>query len=339
MVSQKKNILVGLFVLVGILCVGWMLIIFRDLPTQLTRYQGWEVTIHFPSASGIGKDTPVYFRGYPIGRVVEIKPPALLPQADDPTKKTYRVPVIVSLDDEYSIPRKAQAKLYLRGLGGSYLEFSYWEDGAVQEYLVKGDVIQGEISQTSEFIPEATQKKLETLFTSLTELSEQAKDFFGPAPASTEAGDSNVAGEAPPNLRVITGRLDEALMNVNSIIGDIENKKNIKAALADFVSMTNQVQDAAVAIEKTAQDLQETVPALGEKAQEAADQLATTLKHLDYLFGKINDGKGTAGRLVNDPRLYESLADTTETLKLAVQEFRQLIAELNKHGVIGFKGK
>lgn len=340
MVSQKKNILVGLFVLVGILCIGWMLILFRDLPTQLSRYGAWEVTIYFPTVSGIGKDTPAYFRGYPVGRVVEIKPPTLLAQTDDPTKKTYQVPVIVSVGDEHRIPSTAQVKIFSRGLGGSYLEFIYWKDGEAQDYLTDGDVLQGEVSQTSEFIPEATQKKFDDLFTSLTELSEQAKSFLGPAPTPTEGDEDKTATDnSQPNLRTIASRLDKSLTNINSIIGDTKNKENIKAALADFVRMTHQMQETAVTIDQAAQKIKETVPALGEKVQNVADQLATTLKHLDHLFGKINEGQGTAGRLINDPRLYESLTDTTETLKLAINEFRQLVTELNKHGVIGFKGK
>ena len=354
MVSQKRNIMVGLFVLIGLVFIGWMLVLFRDLPARLSRYGAWEVTIHFPSASGINVNTPIYFRGYAVGRVVEIKPPALIPSIDNTEKKSYQVPVIVAVEDEYRIPRTAEVKVYTRGLGSSYLEFVFWQDPVTENYLNDGDILQGNVSQTSEFIPEATQIKLDQLFTSVTELSEQVKNFLQPVPDGSVAdGSDTTTKKNPPNLRSLVNRFDETLKNINVIIGDTDNQQNVKTALVGFIEMTSELRLAIDdsrklmanagktigSIDQTAQQFSDIYGKLGEKAQNTADQLATTLKHLDQLFNQINAGQGTTGRLLNDPRLYESLADTTETLKLAIGEFRLLIAELTEHGVIGFKGK
>jgi ABC-type transporter Mla subunit MlaD len=328
-VSQKRDIMVGLFVLIGLLFIGWMMVIFRDLPARLSRYGAWEVTIRFPSASGINVNTPIYFRGYSVGRVVEVKPPAPLPLLDDPEKMSYQVPVIVAIEDEYKIPRAAQAKVYSRGLGSSYLEFIFRNDIIQEDYLNDGDTIQGQISQTSEFIPEATQKKLDQLLVSITDLSKLAKTFLAPPPPiRVKDQDSPVEEMAsrPPNMHTLINRLDKTLINFNVIIEETRN-------------LVGNASRAAISIDQTTLRFNDIYGKLGEKTQITADQMALTLKHLDQVFKQFTAGQGTTGRLINDPRLYESLADTTETLKLAIQEFRSLIAELNEHGVIGFKGK
>ena len=49
---------------------------------------------------------------------------------------------------------------------------------------------------------------------------------------------------------------------------------------------------------------------------------------------KIDEGKGTAGALVNDPKLYESLADTAAELNLMVKDMRRLLAQWEQEGII-----
>lgn len=349
--NQKKNFLVGLFVLIGILGIVWMLVKFQDLPARLNRYGASEITIHFPSAFGIGVNAPVYFRGYSIGRVVEVKPPALIAATDDPEKKAYKIAVITAIDEEFQIPRSAIAKAYTGGLGSGHLEFVVRDDHIGDTFLADGDVLEGQIALASQFIPEETQMKFDNLLDSL-------NTFF--APADQAGDDADPTQTSRVNLQSLVQRFDETLENLNTVIGDTENQENIRTALTGFADSTEQLQKTIEetrnfmaeasqliqqasgtlgTIDQTTRQFSETYGQLGEKAQNTADQLSATLKSLDRLFTELKSGTGTAAKMVNDPRLYESLVDTTETLTLAIQEFRELLAELNEHGIVGFKGK
>jgi hypothetical protein len=45
-------------------------------------------------------------------------------------------------------------------------------------------------------------------------------------------------------------------------------------------------------------------------------------------------GDGTTGRMVKDPRLNESLTDTTQKLNLTLDEFRKLIDKWKEKGIL-----
>jgi hypothetical protein len=53
---------------------------------------------------------------------------------------------------------------------------------------------------------------------------------------------------------------------------------------------------------------------------------------------KLNKGQGTAGQLLNDPRLYQALVDSAKQLSLTVGELRLLVEQWQQEGV-GFKLK
>jgi hypothetical protein len=48
---------------------------------------------------------------------------------------------------------------------------------------------------------------------------------------------------------------------------------------------------------------------------------------------KITDGKGTTGRLVNDPRLYDGLLDLTKSLKDAADRLNLLVQKWQEEGL------
>ena len=72
---------------------------------------------------------------------------------------------------------------------------------------------------------------------------------------------------------------------------------------------------------------------LSVKSQYAADELAGTLQRFNVLLERVTDGSGTAGRIVNDPRMYESITDAGAKLSLALDEFRELLAQWKADGV------
>ena len=45
MKDERRNIMVGAFVLVGLMAIGWLIFKFGDLPALVSRYDADEVTI------------------------------------------------------------------------------------------------------------------------------------------------------------------------------------------------------------------------------------------------------------------------------------------------------
>ena len=157
-----------------------------------------------------------------------------------------------------------------------------------------------------------------------------------------------------PNITTTVIRLDRALKDLNVIIGDVENQRNLKQGLADFSVLTSELREtvkhtqqfateAVKLVEQTSQtinnidnlagDFGANFQAVAVKIQSSADALSGCLNRLEQIFGQVASGEGTAGKILNDPKLYESLTDSCENFNQAITEFRALIDQWSKKGL------
>ena len=351
MKHSASNVMVGLFVLVGLSGLGWLIFKFGDLPTWIRSYDTNEVTIHFANARGLQPNTDVLFRGYSVGRVISVAPPALLVDIDQPDQQYYQVVVVIAIEPEYHIPANVKPKVYPRGLGSSYIGLVLDEPPATR-LLQAHDKLKGSLSEASEFISEGTQRKLDGLLASLMELVTTLQgQLVSLPPEQVDQADPNLV---QPNITTAVMRADEVLKNLNIFLDDPANQQNFKQGMADFAALSGRIHNAI----KTAEDVAEEVRQLVRSAtrtvdktqqiaseanqacqrtaariQNAADELARASGAMSQLFSKVSSGDGTAGRLVNDPRLYEALTDAGRNLELTLQELRRLIADWKQDGL------
>jgi phospholipid/cholesterol/gamma-HCH transport system substrate-binding protein len=289
--QRWRNITVGIFVIIALCALVWLIFIFQDLPGAVTEIRSFQIFVKFPTAPGVQNDTPVNFCGYQIGRVTDVMPPA--PRYDERIGKTYyQTMCVLSIDKRYkNIPSNVNVKVMTRGLGSSYIDLKvnpYKELEPLEpnrpetQYLVNGMELQGSTGTTNEFFPEETQKKLED---------------------------------------VITG-IEELVHNANDIIGDEQNKQNIQKTLDNLSVVTAKAADAL-------DDLNQFTGT----ANEAAEELAGTIRQLRMISDKINSGNGTAAKFVNDGRLYENLLEDTEQLDVLIQDLKNLVTEYRAKGI------
>ena len=292
---------VGIFVIVAVIAFFWMIFKFGDLPIFVSEIRSYEVKIQFPSAPGVQKDTPVRFCGYQIGTVTDVKPPTVLQDLN--TKKWYhQTMVIVSIDNHFKdIPDIVEAKLMTRGLGSSYIDLRIPPVDVLKgKVLVEGSLLQGSTGVSSEFFPEETQAKLEELITGISAF----------------------------------------VKNSNDVIGDANNKANIKIALANLADASREANDAIRQIKEAAdagktmlQNADARTAQLTTSLVATSDKLGEVMTNLDSVLAKINDGQGTAGKLVNDGRLYEQLLEDSKQLHLVLQDMKTFVTESTEKGI------
>jgi phospholipid/cholesterol/gamma-HCH transport system substrate-binding protein len=292
---------VGVFVIVAVIAFFWMIFKFGDLPVLVSEIKSYEVKIQFPSAPGVQKDTPVRFCGYQIGTVTDVKPPNIL--QDRNTKQWYhQTLVIVSIENQFKdIPDIVEAKLMTRGLGSSYIELSIPPvDVREGKFLVEGSLLQGSSGVTSEFLPVETQKKLDDLITGISAF----------------------------------------VKNSNDVIGDANNKANLKSALANLADASKeaneairQIKEAADAGKTMLQNADTRTAQLTTSLVATSDKLGEVMTNLDSVLAKINEGQGTAGKLVNDGRLYEQLLEDSKQLHLVLKDMKTFMAESTEKGI------
>lgn len=107
---------------------------------------------------------------------------------------------------------------------------------------------------------------------------------------------------------------------------------------AEAVKLIEQTSQTVGNMDNLAGEVNRTVQAVAPRIQNAADETAASLNHLTMVLEGLTAGEGTAGRMLHDPRLYESLVDAVENINLTMTEFGSLIALLKEYG-IWYKGK
>jgi phospholipid/cholesterol/gamma-HCH transport system substrate-binding protein len=300
-IQRRRSMIVGVFVIAGIVAFFWLIFKFGDLPTFVSEIKSFEVRIQFPSAPGVQKDTPVRFCGYQIGSVTKVEPPQVI--KDIKTQQYYhQTVVVVSIDNHFNnIPDIVEAKLMTRGLGSSYIELRVPPvDLREGKFLTEGRILQGTTGVTSEFFPEESQRKLDELISGLSAF----------------------------------------IHNSNDIVGDTENKANIKAALANLADaskeateMMRQIRETAEAGRATIKNADASIEKLTASLISTSEKLGEVMAHLESVLNKIDNGEGTAGRLINDGRLYEQLFEDSRQLELVLQELKSFVAESKEKGV------
>ncbi|HUW18417.1 MAG TPA: MlaD family protein [Sedimentisphaerales bacterium] len=307
--QQRRNIIVGVFVILALCALGVMIYKFGELPTSVSKFGSFQIFVQFPSAPGVEKDTPVRFCGYQIGRVTRVMAPEIRTDLNTGSKYHQTV-VVLSIDKRYvNIPSNVEVKLMTRGLGSSYIEFKVdpslpltARDPNLPEtkFLVKDMVLQGSTGMTSEFFPEESQKKLEELVNGI-------KTFVD---------------------------------NANSIIGDPNNKQNLKTTLANLSEATEQAtktlkefQDFSAAGTATVKSADAKMEKVVAALVDTSEQLSKTTVELRLILEKINRGEGTAARLVKDGRFYENLLENTEQLQALLKKLESLIDKANEKGL------
>ena len=284
--QKRRNMIVGGFVIVAFAAFLWMIAIFGELPVFVSQFRSFNVLVKFPAAPGIQENTPVLYCGYQVGRVTDVMPPERVKN-----EKTglflHQVNVTLAIDKKYvDIPSNVDIKLMKRGLGSSYIELQVDPAEPVDGFLANGMVLQGSTGMSSEFFPPEIQKKLEPLVDSISALTN----------------------------------------NANAIIGDKDNKANIKQTLANITVMTEQAT-------ATLKSIKGFTDSGTDKIKETAEQLNNTLVEFRRILTKINEGQGTAAMLINDGRLYENLLDSSQELQMALEQLKILAAEAREKGI------
>ena len=295
-IQRLQNIAVGIFVIIGLAALTWLIFKFNDLPTVMSKINSFQIAVQLASAPGVQKDTPVRFCGYQIGRVTDVKPPEIRDEFKDGKKtgrRYHQSLVILNIDKQYTnIPSNVKVKLMTRGLGSSYIELvgdpnlplTPLDANRPEEtkFLTNGILLQGSIGTSSEFFPEESQKKLDELISSLITM----------------------------------------MNNANEIIGDPNNKHNVKQSLANLSQAT---AEATVALKQL-----ETFLA---SANQSSEELTKMVATLGLILDKVNSGQGTAGRIVNDARFYESMLENSRQVKTLLDEIQQFVKKIREKGV------
>jgi phospholipid/cholesterol/gamma-HCH transport system substrate-binding protein len=316
MSPYRRNILVGTTVLGALLVLGWMILKFGDRPAAL--FAPPQMLVHFKAdrADGLGEGSAIQFKGVDVGRISTVKR----------TSDGLGVIIEGKLDRSPPLPANVVGLIrQISQLGGSSNMQLVLKDAQPSGTLGNGDTVDAHFEGLSLLPPEFAD-----LATDLRLTSKQFRE-------------SQVVLHLDQQVEKV-GKLIES---VNQLVSDPKLREDLKTTLAQMRTASESASRIGSKLDKltddasaTMGDVRATVKQTGgnidtitKQVGDRLQQIATTLDHFTSIAKKLDEGKGTAGQLVNDPKLYQSLVDTAQQLNLTVSDFKRLVEQWEQEGV------
>jgi len=355
MKEYARNLSVGITVLVAMVMLGVMIVIFTGLPQMFER--GYKIRITAPTTYDAHEGDPVHLSGMKVGRITDV-------EFTDPDHPTAGVTFTARIANNVPLPGNTKAFFFTKGLtGNAYIELyshgEYFTDaqGIPVKFLpTDGSAKIGSVHKGSGLLPE----KLEDALAEFGKLAENLNKMLAPPPGQTGTAPAT-ADAQKPNVGGVLFKINRTLDAMYVVLGDAENQANIKTSFANLAKATNSAEEAMKLLREFATEARKTavearnvttqasktfkdVSAAAETTRTRMDQLARKLiENSDKISAllttiqasavKLEKGQGTAGKLLNDPKLYNNLTEATQQMSALLKDFRALVREWKKQGM------
>ncbi len=354
----QRNALIGAFLVVGLGALTWLIIVFGEAPTWLIGGKTYPVPVYFTAVDTVRVNDHVHMQGVQIGLISEI-------HFRDPQHPEAGVEVIMDIQEKWRIPRSSRVRVELATIGfGRPLVKIILPTTPTTDYLPKdGSVpIPGEmVSAFDSLFPQdlanglgtATQE-LGKLASALTPVAKDLDHLLEPRTIQEVDAPTPGLPRKSGNISTAVKRMDAALRHFNEVLGDPNNKSNIRIALENVREMSEQgkavmadikkVAEQARFVAEDAKQLTSKLNTFAGKADAKLDEVSRVIidsteklgrffDHLNKVGRTIADGKGTAGKFVNDPELYDSMVLTMKRLQLAIEDLNVLVKQWQREGL------
>lgn len=292
---MKREFKIGLFLGVIMLIAAALIFILGDL-SVLFQKGGYILYARFDSSAGLEKKALVRLAGVKVGSVEDI----LL--------RNYRAEVQMRIDSDVRIQTDAKASLASLGLlGEKYVEIY---PGTGSTFCEPGDTISG-----------ITMVGFDQIGSMLQDVGE---DIGG---VTTLLKDMIGSKESPGNLRETLVRISSVASELQEMIGD--NRANIERTIhqsaetlgtieSKFGEVASGVSDLVSRVSGDIGDRNEDLRNSLNKLKELFSELEKSIAILQTTLEKINEGKGSLGRLIQDEDLYEKTEEAINSVQRMV---------------------
>ncbi len=241
---------------------------------------------YYDEAKNLTASSSVFFKGMKVGHVDKL-------EFIDPQNPRIKVTFVVN--ERLSIPKNSIACITTADmLGTKIIELKYSSE---QDILKSGDELIGEIEVgmidevTSQLMP--MKDKIEHLAISLDSLVMAMNGMFNEQTQQQLQGSIRDLSVSLNNVKNLTS-------SANNVLS--EQRENLEKILGNFAKISTDLDKA---------NLSKTV-----------QKLDSTLAQTKVVMKKINEGEGTAARLVNDQKLYDELSKSAENLSKLLEDMK-----------------
>ncbi len=276
MEREKFELKVGVFVFVGIIALGAMIIILGSKQDMFARQ--YPLYAEFNEVSGLAVGAPVRLAGVNIGTVERIEFP-------EEGKTQLRVLLMVRTEVSDRIREDSRASISTQGvLGDKFISVTLGTEG---EPLERGSLLPSE--QPTDYLA-----FLETAGSAAANIASITKKID-----TMLTGD--VGAEAKQSIAATLESLNRVMHEIetgNGVLHKLVYDKQMAKALDDF-----QKTSANVAAITSDAKMKESLA----KLTVAADNLEKTSADMRTIIARVERGEGTVGALLTDDGVYDDL--------------------------------
>jgi len=335
MKEYNRNIAVGVTAIIALALLAGMILVFTGLPAMFRG--GYMIHVLADTTYDAHVGDPVHLSGMRVGSVRDIR-------FTDPSNPAGGVTFVVGIEKDIRLPSTAVARFFTRGLVGSaYIELDVPKPRPqeTESYLpIDGSAVIKSVHMGSEMLP----KELTDAIASFGKLADNLNELL--APAETAPATAPEARTQPEELSTAGGlkstvvKLNTTLDAIRAVIGDEQNRRNFKSSLENLAQASASAGEAMESVKKFAADASRLSATSEKRVDELAGRLVQTADRVSDLMASINrtvekmeSGEGTAGKLLNDPRLYNDLLEAVRQMTRLMQEMQEMVKTWQTTGV------
>ena len=274
---------VGVFIVIAIVILGYMSMKVGKI--SLSGDKGYDLQVIFDSATGLAPDVPVEIAGVEIGRV------------DSISLKDGKALVVLRMRPDIVVRQDAKAIIRTRGiLGDKFVEIVPGQDSS--PVIQPGDRI----------VRTAPVTDMDMLMNTLGEVAQDIKvlthslsSVFG-----REKGEANLRAIVD-NVREMTQALNQTIQANQEEISDIVNN------LAQFSETIKDIGDQN----------KDNIRHIVNTVKEMSGTMETLMADLSEITDKVNQGKGSIGKLINEDDTVRNLNETLAALNEITEKIKQ----------------
>ena len=281
----RREFKIGVFAVITILVAWWGI---KWLGGQNVLITSSTYYAYYDDVSGLIPSSRIKLRGVEIGNVQDI----------ELENTTVRVEMLI--EDKYieMIPSNSVAEIRSAGLmGGTEINII---QGDAKDFIVPDGTIKGVVKPDM-----------------IGSMADKAGELLNGLNTTVESVNSLLSTNSETITDLISN-LEAMSSSVNSIVASAQS--NIQGTLTNLNTFTQTLSQNSSRIENMLSNLDQFSEDLAE-AQFVA-QLRSTLAELDAIVKSINEGDGTAGMLINDKALYDSLNQASGNLAALLEDLK-----------------
>lgn len=272
----------------------------------------------YSHVDGLGVSKPVLINGYQIGRVDQ-----LTLQPDGTIIATLKI------KGKYEIPNNSIARLEsVDLLGGKAIVMAL---GTGNVFAKDGDTLNANVAKGLLETVQPVQKKAEVIIAKMDSILTSVNSILNPNFQKNVDKSFNSIAATLASLEATSKKVDHLVgsegSRISSILANVEaisnnlknNNEKINGILNNISTVTDQVAAA---------NFKQTI-----------DNANKSMADLQSIVGKINEGKGSLGLLINDTKMYDNLNSASGNLDKLIIDLKENPKRYVHFSVFGGGGK